>query len=531
ATLPHVVHVEDNLFTCSQDTQDKIKQVIIDNRLNRVVVASCSPRTHEPLFQETIREAGLNKYLFEMANIRDQNTWVHMNEPHKATQKAKELVSMAVAKVNFVEPLYQTSLDVIKALLVVGGGIAGMEAALSAATQGFEVFLVERSGTLGGVAQKVLTTAQGEQVAPYLGDLAKKIADHPQIKTYLNTEVVETRGITGNFSTGLISGIEGQQVYSTTIAHGATILATGGHEYQPEEYLYGRHPGVMTHLDLNAVLEQKDPVVFKAQSIVFIQCVGSRNEQRPYCSKICCTNSIIKAIKIKEKRPETQIYIFYRDIRTYGVREDLYTHARNLGVIFIRYEEEQGPEVVLDSDSRLMVRAREIILGRDILLVADFVVLAAAILPNENRELFELFRVPVNADGFLNEAHAKLRPVDFASEGIFLAGLAHYPKAIDETIAQAKAAVSRAARILSQDSISVGGVVAQNLFPERCARCLVCVRSCPYGVPKIVDGHAFIEPALCHGCGVCAAECPAKVIGLNHFTDRQINEKAAALFA
>ncbi|MDA3791585.1 MAG: FAD-dependent oxidoreductase [Desulfobacula sp.] len=537
ATLPHVVHVEDNLFTCSQDTQEKIKQVIIEKQINRVVVASCSPRTPEPLFQETIREAGLNKYLFEMANIRDQNTWVHMNDKNKATQKAKDLVSMAVAKVAFVEPLYQMSLDVIASLLVVGGGIAGMEAALSAADQGYPVFLVEKTDTLGGVARDLLTTIQGEKIAPYLNELAKKIEQNKLIKTYLNSEVIETTGILGNFSTQLISATDNSNVISIKVEHGATILATGGHEYKPEEFRYGRHPSIMTHLDLNHALESPNQEIFKSKCVVFIQCVVSRNEQRPYCSKICCTNSIKKALLIKEKNPEADIYILYRDIRTYGLREDLYTEARNKGIIFIRYEEDEPPVVTISGNDaasqagRLELMIKERILQRDLMIKPDVVILAAAVLPNENKELFELFRVPVNADGFLNEAHAKLRPVDFASEGIFMAGLAHYPKSVDETIAQAKAAVSRAACILSRDSILVGGVVAQNMYPDKCARCLVCVRSCPYGVPRIKDGHAHIEPALCHGCGICAAECPAKVISLNHFTDRQIVEKTKALFA
>jgi heterodisulfide reductase subunit A-like polyferredoxin len=535
AGLPHVVHVEDNLFTCSQDTQDKIKQVIIDNRINRVVVASCSPRTHEPLFQETIREAGLNKYLFEMANIRDQNTWVHMNDKGKATQKAKDLVSMAVAKANCVEPLYQSTLGVHKALLVVGGGIAGMEAALSAADQGFRVFLVERAEKLGGVANTLLVTAQGEKIRPHVQGLVEKIAKHPEIRLFLNTEVIETGGIMGNFTTRVISGKREGKIQTETLQHGATVLATGGHEYKPEEFLYGRHPGIMTHLDLNRDLEQENPRIFDANTVVFIQCVGSRNKERPYCSKICCAGSIKKALLIKEKNPEAEVFILYRDIRTYGLKEDLYTEARNKGVLFIRYDEEDLPDLAVEENEagpdRLVIQVTEKILNRTLLLEPDAVVLAAAVIPNENKELFELFRVPVNADGFLNEAHAKLRPVDFASEGIFMAGLAHYPKPVDEAIAQAKAAVSRAACILSRDSISVGGVVAWNKDPQHCARCLVCVRSCPYGVPRIVDGAAYIEPALCHGCGVCAAECPAKVISMNHFTDLQIIEKTKALFA
>ncbi|MCF8025924.1 MAG: FAD-dependent oxidoreductase [Desulfobacteraceae bacterium] len=530
-TLPNVVHAEDNLFTCSQDTQDKMKEMIVEKGINRVVVASCSPKTHEPLFQETIREAGLNKYLFEMANIRDQNTWIHMSNPDLSTQKAKELVSMAVAKANWVEPLYQPPLDVVKALLVVGGGVAGMEAALSAADQGFEVFLVERDSRLGGVASHLLTTAKGDAVQPYLSDLTEKVRSHSHIQVYENAQVVDTTGIMGNFSTQILTSSPQGQVVSVTLAHGATVLATGGHEHRPKSFMYGRHPRVLTHLDLNRELDNDTGEIYQSDGIVFIQCVESRNEERPYCSKICCTNTMVKALKIKAANPDTNIYVFYRDIRTYGIREGLYTRARALGIHFIRYDENEPPRVDLTGDGRLEVAAREKILNREVIIHPDTIVLAATIIPTPNKELFDLFKVPVNYDGFLNEAHAKLRPVDFASEGIFLAGLAHYPKSIDESITQARAAASRAAMVLSRDHLLVGGVVAENREPEKCARCLVCVRSCPYGVPRIENGHAVIEPALCHGCGICAAECPAKIITLNHFTDTQIKEKVKALFA
>ncbi len=537
ATLPYVVHVEDNLFTCSQDTQDKMKQVIEEHDINRVVVASCSPRTHEPLFQETIREAGLNKYLFEMANIRDQNTWIHMNDKKGATDKAKDLVRMAVAKASHIVPLHQTQLAVTKSLLVMGGGVAGMEAALAAATQGFQVYLVERERELGGVARHLHATVQGEEVKPYLETLIQKIVDHPRIRLFAGSEAVGTSGILGSFETEIISVNE--QAYTTKVKHGATILATGGHEYKPEAYHYAAHPDILTHLDLEEAFENKDERLCAARSVVFIQCVGSRSQERPYCSRICCTNSIKKALRIKQDSPDTHIFILYRDIRTYGLREDLYTEARAKGIIFIRYDEDRPPELSIVQDGkgdpagagRLAITVMEPILRQEVLLEPDMVVLASAILPNENRDLFELFRVPVNSDGFLVEAHAKLRPVDFASEGIFLAGLAHYPKSLDETIAQATAAVSRALVLLSKDAITVGGAVAEVVDPEHCACCLTCVRSCPYEVPKVMDGRAVIEPSQCHGCGVCAAECPAKVITLHHFTDMQIIEKATALFA
>jgi heterodisulfide reductase subunit A-like polyferredoxin len=526
-TLPHVVHVEDNLFTCSQDTQDKMKEVIKEMGINRVVVASCSPRTHEPLFQETIREAGLNKYLFEMANIRDQNTWVHMNNPQKATEKAKDLVRMAVAKAVYVEPLHQVSLDVTRAGLVVGGGVAGMEAALGLADQGFQAYLVERSDTLGGNALWLRATWQGEKVKPYVEALVARVKNHPQIRLFMKSEVIETSGILGNFTSTL--GVAGETMTTVAIEHGVTIIATGGSEYKPSEFLYGQHPNVLTHKDLDMAMIAGDSRLGTADTAAFIQCVGSRNEQFPSCSRVCCTHSVKSAIALKEQKPEMNVFILYRDVRTYGFREDLYKKAREMGVIFIRFDLEAPPQVAAAGDG-LSLTVKDHILGRPIELNPDLLVLATAVRPNANKDLFELFKVPVNAEGFLVEAHAKLRPGDFASEGIFMAGLAHYPKSIDETIAQAQASVSRAATILSKDAIWVGGVTAV-VDPDKCAVCCTCVRTCPYHVPVIgKEGYAVIEPAGCHGCGCCVSECPGKAITLKHFTDQQLIAKTAALF-
>ncbi len=527
-SLPHVVHVEDNLFTCSQDTQDKMKAVILETGINRVVVASCSPRTHEALFQETIREAGLNKYLFEMANIRDQDTWIHMNDPKGATEKAKDLVRMAVAKAVYIEPLHQVSLPVKPSALVVGGGVAGMEAALGIALQGCDAYLVERGDTLGGNARRLGETWQGEKIAPYLEDLIRQVENHPKVHLFKSTEVYETTGIIGNFTTRLRS--ISKSAPETVVDHGATILATGGYEYQPTEYLYGQHQGVMTHLDFDAALTADDTRIMDAGIIVFIQCVGSRTEERPSCSRVCCTHSLKSAIKLKKINPDMKVFVLYRDIRSYGFREDLYKEARQVGVLFIRFDAKKPPELAVEQDQRLILTTLDPILGRTLDMYPDLVVLASAVLPNHNKELFELFKVPVNAEGFLVEAHSKLRPVDFASEGIFMAGLAHYPKSLDESIAQSQAAVSRAMTILSKPEILVGGVVA-TVDASRCAVCLTCVRACPHGVPHIRnEGHAVIEPAECHGCGICAAECPGKAITLQHFTDRQIVAKTDALF-
>jgi heterodisulfide reductase subunit A-like polyferredoxin len=527
-SLPHVVHVEDNLFTCSQDTQEKMKQVIKEKDINRVVVASCSPRTHEPLFQETIRDAGLNKYLFEMANIRDQDTWVHMNDPKAATEKAKDLVRMAVAKAALIEPLEQILLQVTKGVLVIGGGVAGMEAALGVAEQGFQAYLVEKTGQLGGVARRLRSTWKGEDMAAYVDKLVERVKAHPLIQTFMEAEVRETSGIIGNFTTTIHpNNGKGSPV---TVDHGATILATGGKEYKPSEYLYGRHPGVLTHLDLDEAIKTRDPRLKDAKTALFIQCVGSRIPERPYCSKICCTHSLESALTLKSINPEMNVFILYRDVRSYGFREDLYREAREKGVIFIRYDLDKLPELYAGDGGSLSLTVMDHVLGRPVRFSPDLVVLATAILPNENKHLYELYKVPVNPEGFLIEAHAKLRPVDFASEGLFMAGLAHYPKPIDETITQAKAAVARAMTILSKEGIYVGGVVA-SVNPDKCAACLTCVRTCPYNAPHIgEEGYAIIDPAACRGCGACVAECPAKAITLKHFTDEQIIAKTDALF-
>ncbi len=528
ASLPHVVHVEDNLFTCSQDSQDHMKSIITEKGINRVVVASCSPRTHEPLFQETIRDAGLNKYLFEMANIRDQNTWVHMNEPERATQKAKDLVRMAVAKAAHIEPLHQVSLAIVKTALVVGGGVAGMEAALGVADQGCDVVLVEKSGELGGVANLLNATWQDEPIAPYLAATIERVKAHPRINLLTGTRVKSTGGSIGNFSTTLASS-NGSQA-ETIVSHGATILATGGGEYRPELYLYGDHPNVLTHLDMDTAMANGDTRLTSAKSVAFIQCVGSRDDKRPYCSKICCTHSLKSALGVKKRNPKAKVTIIYRDIRAYGFREDLYKQARESGILFIRYEPEKPPAVSVDSDNHLMLDVIDHVLCLPVRLRPDLLVLATGVVPNANRKLYEMFKVPVNADGFLVEAHAKLRPVEFSSEGIYLAGLAHYPKPLEESIAQAKAAASRAMTLLARDAIMVGGVVA-TVDSGRCAACLTCVRACPYGIPVVDEhSHAVIDPAVCHGCGTCVAECPGKAISLAHFTDDQLIAKIEALF-
>jgi len=526
ADLPFVELADNNLFTCSQDTQAKIKEAIVEHNLNRVVVASCSPRTHEPMFRETLRQAGLNKYLFEMANIRDHDSWVHRNEPEKATEKAKGLVRGAVAKVALLEPLHQTSLGLTKEAIVVGGGVAGMTAALAVAEQGFPVHLIEKGDHLGGNALNLNTTWQGEDIKAFTAGLIEKVESSDLIKVYFNAEVTKCDGFLGNF-VSQVRTPEGE----ISLPHGAVIVATGGKALEPEEYLYSEHDRVLTLLELDKALAEESETVKKAEAAVFIQCVGSRQPDRPYCSKICCSHSVENAIKIKKINPEAKVYIIYRDIRTYGFREKLYKEARELGIIFIRYDVDDKPVVEAAGPDKVSVTVTDPILKRPVKIEADLLTLASAILPNDGSPVSEAYKVSLNAEGFFLEAHMKLRPVDFTNDGMYLAGLAHYPKPIDESIAQARAAAARATTILAKESISVGGVVAV-VDPDKCAVCLTCVRTCPFDVPKIgAEGHAVIEQAICQGCGACVSECPGKAISLQHFTDAQILAKARALIA
>jgi heterodisulfide reductase subunit A-like polyferredoxin len=527
ATLPNVVFSDQNLFTCSADTQDKILAAIEEHKLNRVLVASCSPRTHQAMFQETIQQAGLNPYLFEMANIRDQDSWVHMTETEKALEKAKSLVRGVAARLERLEPLHKMAFPVVKNALIIGGGVAGMEAARSIADMGFQAYLVEQGDRLGGNAWNLVVSAKGHNYRSYLEDLVKTVENHPQIEVLFNSGVTETSGFVGNFKSTLKTPAGARD-----IEHGVTVMATGGQAHKPEEYLYGQHDNVFLAFELDKAIVENDPRVAKAGSAVFIQCVGSREPERPYCSRLCCTHSVESALELKSLNPDMDVFILYRDMRTYGDKELLYKEAREKGVIFIRFDLEGKPVVEKTAEGGLQVTVKDPILGMPVVLRPDILTLASAVLPNPTEELGELFKVSRNAEGFFNEAHAKLRPVDFPSDGIFLAGLAHYPKPIDETIAQAKAAAGRAATFLGLDLVKIGGIVA-DVNPDKCAVCLTCVRTCPFNVPVIdytIDA-AVIDPAKCQGCGVCVSECPAKAISLKHYTDTQIIAQELALAA
>jgi heterodisulfide reductase subunit A len=520
-TLPFVAYAEDNMYTCSQDTQVKMAEVIKEKGLNRVVVAACTPKTHEPLFQETLMNAGLNKYLFEMTNIRNQDSWVHPNDPEAATEKAKDLVRMAVSKAALLEPLPETELKLNAVTLIVGGGVAGMVAAKNIADQGYEVHLVERSDRLGGQANHLYRTWKGEDIQSYVRFLIHDVEAHPRIQLHLGTKIVKVDGFVGNFKSMLKT--EGGRI--SAVEHGVTVLATGGSELKPEEYHYGEDPRVLTHLELDELFLRDDPMLRKLDSAAFIQCVGSREPDRPYCSRVCCTHTMESALELKRRNPGMDVYVIYRDMRTYGEREELFTEARRQGVLFFRYDLQNKPRVFLEGDA-LTIKVRDEILNRSINIRADLLTLATAIVPLKNEQLAQYFKVPVNDDGFFIEAHAKLRPVDFATEGVFLCGLSHYPKPLDESIAQALAAASRATGLIATGKFFASGTVAR-INPVLCSSCGVCLEVCPFGAPSFIEeghfaGKAEINPVLCKGCGLCVASCRSGAVNLKGFGQDQI---------
>ncbi len=526
--LPNVVLAESNLYTCSQDSIGHITEQVKEHGLNRVVVASCTPLTHQPLFQDSIRAAGLNPYLFEMANIRNHCSWVHSDSWNTATDKAKDLVRMAAARAALLEPQHTIEVPVRQAALVVGGGVAGMTAAQSLAQQGFDVHLVEKEPELGGNLRRVFTRSNGKDPQRVLRDLTIQMEAHRRITTHLGCQVVDSSGHLGDF-TSTIQGADGKR---HEIPHGITILATGAQEYRGPEYGYGSDPRIVTQQEFEQRLTNGDEL---PDSVVMILCVGPAEQ---FCSRICCTVALKNALYLKELKPEAQVVVLYRDIRTYGFKERLYTDARDKRVLFLRYDDDFRPDV--QHENGLEINAWDPILKRNIALQPDLLVLSMPVVPNTDAQnLARLFKANIDADGFFLEAHVKLRPVDFASDGVFMAGMAHYPKLLDETMIQAQAAASRAARILSRKTLTAGGRVAM-VTDSMCTGCLTCVRICPFGVPQIrsdlmgvgnIMGAAYIEASICQGCGSCVAECPAQAIQLMHYTDQQINAKVDALLS
>ncbi len=524
--LPNVAYADENLFTCSQDTQDLIKEKIKELELNRVVVASCSPKTHEAMFMETLEACGLNKYLFEMANIRNQNSWIHSNNPEIATQKAKDLVRMAVARASTLHTLNEKVVPINKQALVIGGGVAGMNAALGLSRQGFNAIVVEKNAELGGFARKLHHTIEGDDIPAYVAKLVSDVTDDENIQVFTDARIAGFEGFKGSFATEIEVGADKA---AHRIEHGVFLVATGATEYQPQEFLYGEDERVVTQVELGDILENKGAA--ELTSVVMIQCVGSRNEENENCSRICCQNAVKNALLIRKQNPDAQVFVLYRDIRTYGLLEDYYMEARKQGVIFIRFDKDTPPAVKAASDG-MLVTVKDHILQQDVEIRADLLALSAGMTATDTQEMSNIMKLNRNPEGFFIEAHVKLRPVDMPSEGVFLCGTAHGPKLISETIAQAQAAASRATTFLAQDAIKLSAITAK-VDVEHCVKCLTCVRSCPFGVPEFNTEKKEIEinEALCHGCGVCTAVCPRQVIGLSFYEDEQLICKIDALLA
>jgi heterodisulfide reductase subunit A len=563
--LPHVAHVERLAYSCMAPGLDRIREVIEAQRLNRVVIAGCSQRTHESLFQRAVRQAGLNPYLVTMANIREQCAWVHEDQPPLATRKAKELVRMAVNRVSFAHPVGKLSVEPTGRALVIGGGVAGMQAAVSIADAGYDVTLVERAAQLGGKLRQIFYVAEGDNPQRLLRDLVNRVRGHERIQVLTRSELKTHTGRTGDFRSVVVTRA-GDVDVETQVHHAVTIVATGADEWRGDVYMLGQDERVVTHLDLEEIIVHRPQEITQLNQVVIIQCVHPPSEV-DYCSRICCTNTMKNAIRIKMLNPRCQVFVLYKDMITYGFREQFYTEARRQGVIFLRYDDEHMPEVSILSPSKdsipssskdsipspsrdsipspskgghLQVRAWEQVFGREMLLSPDMLVLSMAVVPSSGtKQLAEILDVPLSAEGFFQEAHLKMRPMDFMEEGIFMAGMAHYPKFIEEAIINAQATAGRAITLLSKEPLYYGGAIAV-VDPERCVGCLTCVRTCPFEIPQVrsdltgvgdIVGAAYIEPALCHGCGTCTAECPARAIQLVAYLDEQLMGEALGAWA
>ncbi len=523
-TLPNVVYAQEQLFACATNSAQEITDMVKEQGLNRVVIAACSPRTLESLFRDTLREAGINQYYLEMANIREHNSWVHSKEPEAATEKAKDIIRMSVARASLLDPLKEIDLPVNKNALVLGGGIAGMTCALSIANQGHGVYLVEKENELGGTARRIHYTLDGLDVQAYVNDLVRKVYKHPLIHVHTDAVISKAEGYVGNFETTVKS-----ERGTARIKHGATVIAIGAAEYKPTEYMYGQDERVLTQLELEGRIASGEQGIVKARSLVMIQCVGCRQEDRDYCARVCCSNAVKNALKLREVNPETDIYILFRDMRTYGMLEDYYREASEKDVRFVRYGADEKPLVeAAEEEGRpvLRVTTPDPVLGQRLALDADYVVLSAAVIPHdENKEISHLFKVTLGPDGFFKEAHVKLRPVEFATEGVYLCGIAHFPKHIPEAVNQANGAAGRALTLLSHDSVTVSGAVCE-VDHEKCVACGACIGACTYNA---IDFHetprgkkAVVNPVICKGDGLCNVKCPTGAIRLKHFTDEEV---------
>jgi heterodisulfide reductase subunit A len=528
--LPGVVHTQALEYGCLPGGPEAIREAIREHNLNRVVIGACTPRTHLALFQHIVRQEGLNPQLLEFVSVRDNCAWVHSDDPVGATRKAKEEMRVGVVRARHFRPYSKESRTFNRSALVIGGGLAGMTAALSIADEGYDVFLVEKTDRLGGNLRNLYQTAEGPNPQRLLNSLIKRVHSHERIALYYNTEVIGFEGHVGNFQTRLSYAGDGEPPRCWEVEHGVAVVATGGYEYKGHVFLYGQHPRVVTQLELEKRLVDDLDAARRLRQVVMIQCVNPPEQEMHYCSRTCCTNTMKNAISIKQINPDCEVYVLYKDLITYGFREEYYTEARRRGVLFLRYREGAPPQVQVNY-GELQVRIKDIVLNQELTFTPDLLALSMAILPADtNQELARILEVPLSSEGFFMENNLKLRPMDFTREGIFLAGLAHYPKFIEETISQSLATAARAMTILSKDTLEVGGTIAI-VDQSMCVGCLTCVRVCPFQIPEIdpkavgvggIIGAAFIEPSLCTGCGTCTSECPANAIQLRHYRDDQL---------
>uniref|UniRef100_UPI004049FDF3 4Fe-4S binding protein n=1 Tax=Desulfobacca sp. TaxID=2067990 RepID=UPI004049FDF3 len=524
AGLPGVAVSAAHPLDCGPQGLAALAQQAAAALVNRVIIAACTPMINEPRLKEAFQRVGINKYLIEVVHLRAEVSGVHVGDREGATAKAQALLRRAAARVASLEPLVETRLTITPQALVVGGGVAGMTAARNLADQGVTVHLLEKTRQLGGLARRLSQTIEGWQVQPYLQDLIQQVTTHPNIQVHLASDIVSHQGRKGAFLTTIASGPERR---TEAIKHGVMIIATGAGEYRPREFLSGSDPRIMTQLDLAARLREEPQLAAAWQRVIMIQCVGSRSADNPTCSRICCQTAVKHALALKERAPGLDVVIFHRDVRMYGLLEDYYTAARDQKVLFERFDPTRPPRVEKDGD-QLQVLFYDMILQRWITWPVDAVILSAAIVPTDTRELAQMLRLPQDPRGFWVEAHPKMRPVDLAAEGYYVCGTAHSPRLLKEAVVQGLAVAARAGAFLAAASQAINPLVAE-VAQGLCVGCLACVRSCPYGIPQMDERHrSQIDPALCLGCGICAGVCPAGAIRFKHYTDAQLNAELEA---